>query len=190
MIAETLEIFPSKIFIIKDFLNADEQQLFHDILDNIKATGSNIRNSGVYLRDHRKDFVTDKLDFFYTKTKDLVQQYYNLDVDIYEARYNHMSIGDSLLFHHHMNLTDWDKPNLKSFCLLTGCYYTNSGQGFAKLRFNNPQLLSRFIGEPSSVNIEPEPNSFILFPSWILHGTTSHDSDVTRKCLVMEMTLK
>lgn len=190
MIVEKLEVFPTRIFVIKDFLDDSEQTMFHEILDNIKPSGSSIRNTGVYLRDNNKDFITDQLEFFYTKSKNIVKEYYNLEVDIFESRYNYMSAGDSLLYHHHLNLTNWDNTALKSFCLLTGCYYTNSGEGFAKLRFNNPQLLSRFIGDPPSVNIEPEPNSFILFPSWTFHGTTLHGSDITRKCLVMEMTLK
>ena len=45
------------------------------------------------------------------------------------------------------------------------------------------------IGEDAQFLLEPTPNSLLLFPSWVNHGTTLHGSNITRKCLVLEMVL-
>jgi hypothetical protein len=189
MIVEALDLFPTRVFVIKDFLTKDEVDKFHLILDQLEPSGSS-GHSGVYLRSNKNNFITTGIDFFYERVQHAVKEYYKVDVDIFESIYNYMNQGQSLLFHHHVNLADWGSKTLRTFSVLSGCYYTNSGQGFAKLRFNNPQLLSTFIGEQPALNLQPDANTLVLFPSWALHGTTTHESNVTRKCLVMEMTLK
>jgi len=189
MIVEKLEVFPTRVFIIKNFLDPDEEKKFDEIINGIN-TDNKPAGSGILLRDNKEDFITDQLEFFYAKSKIEVKKHFNVDVDIFESRFNRMVTGASLPFHHHLNIVNWEQSSLRTFCILTGCYYSNTGSGFAKLRFNNPQLLSRFIGEEPALNLETEPNTLVLFPSWACHGTTLHGSDITRKCLVMEMTLK
>jgi len=194
MIVEALNLFPTRVFVIKDFLTKDEVDKFHLVTNNtLLNNGLTIEsnnNTSVCLRNNKNNLITQGLDFFYEKTQQAVKEYYNVEVDIFETFYNSMNHGQSLLYHHHHSLTDWNSSSLRSFGVLSGCYYTNSGEGFAKLRFNNPQLLSTFIGEQPALNLQPDANTLVLFPGWALHGTTTQESTVTRKCLVMEMTLK
>jgi hypothetical protein len=187
MIIEQLNLFPTRVIKINDFLDNNELEVFHRIVDSVPPTGTGIRNTGVRFRDHKQNLITDDLDFFYDKIVQLVKEYYSIDVVIYEGIYNHLMYGESLLFHHHFNRNYWNDPATRSLGVITGCYYTNTGEGFAKLRFNNPQLLTSFIGEPDEVNIQPDPNTLLIFPSWSMHGTTIHGNPVTRRAFVMEM---
>lgn len=194
MIIEALNLFPTRIFVIKDFLTNDEIDKFHFVMHQTVAsdgqTINSINDKSVCLRDNKSNLLTKELDFFYEKSQNAVKECYNIEVDIFESFYNSMNHGQSLLYHHHHQLTEWNSSSLRSFGVLSGCYYANDGEGFAKLRFNNPQLLSTFIGDLPALNLQPDSNTLVLFPGWALHGTTTHESNVTRKCLVMEMTLK
>lgn len=186
MQVSTLELFPTTVVVIDDFLNDSELQNFYAVINQHHVDQAMV---GTRLRDSDQNLITDDLDWFYQKIRVAVTQHYNLSVNIFEAVYNNMRWGDSLLFHHHFSHDHWQQLDLDTLIILTACYYTNSGDGFAKLRFNNPQLLSRLLGQPGDYSIEPNPNSLLLFPSWSFHGTTIHQSMTVRHCLVAEMTV-
>ncbi len=70
-------------------------------------------------------------------------------------------------------------------------YFDNIGGG--NLKFENTGIIPRqiLLGEPSEWNlynsnswtIQPEKNKLIFFPSYLYHGVTVNDSDVTRYSL-------
>ena len=188
MITEKLDLFPLRCVLIKDFLSPDEIVQFETAVQLYNVEGPN-SNTGMCIKKDYRDNYDKNLYFFYDKVKEQVVENYNLHIEVREAIYNHMNLNEIVPNHLHTTKSHWDIAGLRNICVLTACYYTNSGEGFAKLKINHPQPMGVLIGEDAQFLLEPTPNSLLLFPSWVNHGTTLHGSNITRKCLVLEMVL-
>lgn len=183
---ERLSLFSTEVVVVEDFLDDAELTEFHSVMDPLPTVGD--QNATVRLIENFEELIDTQPKFFYDKVTTLVRDQYKMNIKVGESVYNHMNYNEDIHSHHHLDFVH-GADRLKTVCVLAACYYTNTGEGFAKLKFNNPQPMAQLFGGQPAVKMEPKPNSLILFPSWAQHGTTVHGSKKTRKTLVLELFL-
>lgn len=183
---ERLSLFPTEVIIVEDFLDDAELTEFHSIMDPMPPAGNWYHD--VRLIENFKELISTQPKFFYDKVTALVRDQYRFNTKVGESVYNHMNYNEDMHSHHHLDFV-YGTDRIHTVCVLAACYYTNTGEGFARLKFNNPQPMAQLFGGLPAVKMEPKPNSLVLFPSWAQHGTTVHGSKKTRKTLVLELFL-
>ena len=74
-------------------------------------------------------------------------------------------------------------------CHLSSVFFANDGEGFSKFYFSDRHSndihpkLGKLIGYKPINVVEYEKGDILFFPSHLLHGLSSHNSDVIRKTL-------
>ena len=74
-------------------------------------------------------------------------------------------------------------------CHLSSVFFANDGEGFSKFYFSDRHSndthpkIDKLIGYKPINVVEYEKGDILFFPSHILHGLSSHNSDVIRKTL-------
>ena len=105
------------------------------------------------------------------------------ELEITGSWYNEMKIGDKVTLHRHEG------------SVLSGAFYVKVDENTVPIRFHNPlkpykmnDLYENFNSQYAStaVQIAPQSDSLLLFPSWLEHQT---DSEMGERCVISFNTL-
>ena len=104
-------------------------------------------------------------------------------IDICSPWINFYSKGNFQEVHHHTN------------CDFAAVFFANAGEDFSRFYFQSrfagltPPKIDKLINMGDCWYPATNPGSMIVFPSYVLHGVTPHNSDVMRKTLSFNFTL-
>ena len=176
------QLFPTDFYFQFQVPNCEQIISLIDLLEESKsqdhnwASNCNVKTISL-IKEEWKEYLNPSLKEFSRQIG------YEGNIDIGSPWINYYSKGNFQEVHHHIE------------CDFAAVFFANVGENFSRFYFQHrlagliPPKIDKLINLGDCWYTSINPGDMIVFPSYLLHGVTPHNSDLTRKTLSFNFTL-